>query len=278
MSFTNLLFKSGYNHTEAELWMRDNWKSIGLTSTSLYVLLIFSGQAMMRDRPAFSLRWLLVLWNMSLALFSIIGAINVVPVQVNIAVTKGLYASTCVVEDSTRFWIWVFVLSKLPELGDTFFIVVRKQKLIFLHWYHHVTVLLYCWYTFTDYTSSSQWFSSMNYSVHAIMYSYYMLRAMGLRVPRWAAMTITFLQLVQMVVGCALNCYVYFVKQQGVECRASDGNVKVAFVMYFSYFVLFARFFYLAYIAGKDKPRKGDVVKNGHALNGVNGIKKEHVS
>ena len=141
-----------------------------------------------------------------------------------------------------------------------------------------MTVLLYCWYTFTDYTSSSQWFSAMNYSVHAIMYSYYMLRAMGWRVPRWAAMTITFLQLVQMVVGCALNCYVYFVKQQGVECRVSDGNVKVAFLMYFSYFVLFARFFYSAYITGEDKSRRGVVVTNGKALNGVNEIKKEHTS
>lgn len=33
------------------------------------------------------------------------------------------------------FWTWLFVLSKLPELGDTIFIVLRKQPLIFLHWY-----------------------------------------------------------------------------------------------------------------------------------------------
>ena len=29
---------------------------------------------------------------------------------------------------------------------DTAFIVLRKRKLIFLHWYHHATVLLVCWY------------------------------------------------------------------------------------------------------------------------------------
>lgn len=35
---------------------------------------------------------------------------------------------------------------QIPELVDTAFIVVRKRKLIFLHWYHHATVLLVCWY------------------------------------------------------------------------------------------------------------------------------------
>ena len=40
MSFANLLFENGYNHTEAELWMRDNWKSIGLTATIFYVFKI----------------------------------------------------------------------------------------------------------------------------------------------------------------------------------------------------------------------------------------------
>ena len=32
------------------------------------------------------------------------------------------------------FWSSLFVLSKVPELGDTIFIVLRKQPLIFLHW------------------------------------------------------------------------------------------------------------------------------------------------
>ena len=47
------------------------------------------------------------------------------------------------------FWATMFVLSKVPELGDTIFIVLRKQPLIFLHWYHHATVLVYSWSVFT---------------------------------------------------------------------------------------------------------------------------------
>jgi elongation of very long chain fatty acids protein 6 len=60
-------------------------------------------------------------------------------------------------------------------------------------------------------------------------------------------MVITALQLIQMVVGCLVNIWTYQVKQDGLECHVSDKNIKLSLLMYFSYFVLFARFFYNAY-------------------------------
>jgi elongation of very long chain fatty acids protein 6 len=36
---------------------------------------------------------------------------------------------------------------------DTLFIVLRKKPLIFLHWYHHITVLLFCWHAFATQSS-----------------------------------------------------------------------------------------------------------------------------
>jgi elongation of very long chain fatty acids protein 6 len=77
------------------------------------------------------------------------------------------------------FWTLAFVLSKVPELGDTVFIVLRKQPLIFLHWYHHVTVLIYSWYSYSEYTAAARWFVVMNYIVHSVMYSYYAFKALG---------------------------------------------------------------------------------------------------
>ncbi|CAN0512742.1 unnamed protein product [Discosporangium mesarthrocarpum] len=55
---------------------------------------------------------------------------------------------------------------QIPELGDTFFIVLRKKPLIFLHWYHHVTVLLYCWHSYYEQTTYGLYFICMNYTVH----------------------------------------------------------------------------------------------------------------
>ena len=86
-------------------------------------------------------------------------------------------------EPSLALWGWLMTLSKVVELGDTIFIVLRKSQLSFLHWYHHITVLVYTWYAITPRPSAlSIWFSSMNYTVHTIMYTYYALRASGYKI------------------------------------------------------------------------------------------------
>jgi hypothetical protein len=81
-----------------------------------------------------------------------------------------------------------------PELFDTAFIVLRKKPLIFLHWYHHITVLLYCWHAYAVRASSGLYFIAMNYSVHAIMYFYYFAMAVNIW-PKWLnPIFITFFQ------------------------------------------------------------------------------------
>lgn len=139
--------------------------------------------------------------------------------------------------------------------GDTLFIVLRKQKLIFLHWYHHITVLLYSWYSYKDMVAGGGWFMTMNYLVHAVMYSYYALRAAGFKVSRKFAMFITLTQITQMVMGCVVNYLVYSWMQQGQECPSHMHNIVWSSLMYLSYFVLFCQFFFEAYIGSKTKSR-----------------------
>ncbi|KAF2903817.1 hypothetical protein ILUMI_02369 [Ignelater luminosus] len=253
-------FESDFVHQETLTWMSKNW-TLGFYYCGIYMILVFGGQYVMQNRPRFELRGLLSLWNTALAIFSIMGAIRTVPEFLHILTHHGLYHSVCVpsfIEQDrvSGFWTWMFVLSKLPELGDTIFIVLRKQPLIFLHWYHHITVLLYSWFTYTETTASARWFIVMNYCVHAVMYSYYALRAMGYSPPRQIAMVITSLQLLQMVVGCAVNVWAQQLLNDHRECQITHMNIKLSLAMYFSYFVLFARFFYKAYISGERRKKE----------------------
>jgi len=247
-------FEQDFEHTEVKTWMEEHWRQVCGIASGIYVLLIFGGQAYMSNRPAFQIRGLLTVWNFALAIFSIMGASRTLPELLHTFRNQGFYHTLCIPSFIERdrvcgFWTWMFVLSKVPELGDTLFIVFRKQTLIFLHWYHHLTVLVYAWYSFTEYTASARWFVVMNYIVHSLMYSYYAFKALKYRVPRCIAMLITSLQLVQMVIGCTVNYVAYQYKQNGVECHVSDNNTKLSLIMYTSYFVLFARFFYNAYLS-----------------------------
>ena len=143
---------------------------------------------------------------------------------------------------------------------DTAFIVLKKRPLILLHWYHHLTVMLYCWNILyspgTDEGFEGAVFGALNAFVHVVMYTSYGLKALGYKPP--GDQTITTLQLVQMVIGSWLALY----KVQ--QCDSGRWWTDAAGIaMYASYFVLFAHFFYGRYFGGK--AAKG--TKNG-ATNG----------
>uniref|UniRef100_A0A336LP70 Elongation of very long chain fatty acids protein n=1 Tax=Culicoides sonorensis TaxID=179676 RepID=A0A336LP70_CULSO len=252
-------FESDFIHQDTRKWMVKNWTYV-FYYCGIYMLVIFGGQNFMLNRPRFELRGVLALWNTMLAMFSIMGVCRTAPELLHVLRHHGVFHSVCVpsfIEQDrvSGFWTWLFVLSKLPELGDTVFIVLRKQPLIFLHWYHHITVLIYSWFSYTEYTASARWFIVMNYFVHSVMYSYYALKALRFNPPRGISMLITGLQLTQMIIGCGINIWAHsYLKTAGHSaCNISDLNIKLSIAMYFSYFVLFARFFYKAYFASDAK-------------------------
>ena len=74
-------------------------------------------------------------------------------------------------------WVALFNFSKPFELLDTVFIVLRKKPLIFLHYFHHITVMIYCWNAYQKQTATGIYFVAMNYSIHACMYFYYCTRS-----------------------------------------------------------------------------------------------------
>lgn len=243
-------FERQFDDRAALEWFERNWGAAFVLS-GVYVLVIVLGRVFMKDRQKLELRKPLVLWSLCLATFSIMGAMRTGWYMFSLVRSRGLRESVCDTgffsASVSKFWAFAFTLSKAPELGDTVFIVLRKQRLIFLHWYHHITVLLYTWYTYKDRVAGGGWFMTMNYTVHAFMYSYYTAKAAGVRVPRPFAMLITLMQITQMVMGVSIVGLLYLWNNEK-HCFSTMQNIICASLMYLSYLLLFSVFFYQSYL------------------------------
>jgi len=126
-----------------------------------------------------NLKYPIALWNFLLSTFSLYGAIRTVPELISQIASKPFENTICDRPDMT--WgagasglaVQLFILSKMPELVDTMWLVIKGSPIIFLHWYHHFTVLAFCWNSYITEAGAGLYFVAMNYSVHSIMYFYY---------------------------------------------------------------------------------------------------------
>ncbi|KAG5509730.1 hypothetical protein GH5_05593 [Leishmania sp. Ghana 2012 LV757] len=234
----------------------DDYFDVLVYSEVLYVLIVFLGPKAMENREPFRLRYFIAAWNLSLSLFSFCGTIGAGTLLIYLLEDRGMYETTCRLDRSVSydgeliFWLFAFLLSKIPEMIDTVFLVLTKKPIIFLHWYHHLTVTVFCWYAGYTLIPSGFWFATMNYAVHSIMYFYYFLCSLGLRkVIRPIAPLITGAQLLQMVVGTVIVLYTYYysyISERG--CGVDHRTIRMGVCMYGSYFVLFATLFVRLYL------------------------------
>jgi len=241
------------------------WWWVSYVVSSAYLLGLWAGTASMKDRKPYDLRAPLVLWNLLLAIFSLVGALRTAPHLLLLLWDFGFEYTVCRAavpsygNGPSGLWVLLFIYSKYFELVDTLFLVLRKRKVGFLHWYHHCSVLLYCWHAYMWETPTGIYFTAMNYSVHAIMYFYYFLAATCSRPPKWGLL-VTILQLVQMAVGIAITLSHLRILLTGTvqHCDGHIPNLTAALGMYASYFVLFAQFLFNRYCLkrGREDARK----------------------
>merc|ERR1719258_117976 len=232
----------------------------------MYLIMINFLKPYMESREKMRLQPLVIAWNFGLSAFSIGGLIYCVPHLLfnerSGVVSTGFYPSVCSHASAygfgeVGFWVFLFIYSKLAELIDTLFLLLRKSPVILLHWYHHVTVLLYCWHAYSVRIGTGLWFAAMNYTVHAIMYFYFGLTQTGptgRKIAKKFAMLITTLQLSQMVVGIIVTVSSVVYHYNGHTCYVSLFNSALGLIMYSSYFALFLQLFLDHYVYKKPVP------------------------
>jgi len=255
------------------LWTSENW-TIPLVAVALYLLMLLLLIPFMRDRKPINKAYInpvVAAWNLGLSLFSFWGLYWTAPHLYSflVAPEHGFRATVCY---SAQWYghgycgkaMAFFIYSKLFELFDTLWLILKKRPVIFLHSYHHITVLLYCWHSYASRISSGLWFGTMNYCVHSLMYFYYFL--MTFETTRKYAKPfnwiLTTLQTSQMAVGIFVTIQsMNFGENDSVApCNVLRTNSFLGLFMYASYFVLFLHFAIMSYCtkpkgAPKDKKK-----------------------
>lgn len=142
---------------------------------------------------------------------------------------------------------WWFFFSKVIELADTWFFILRKREkqITFLHVYHHCT-MIWIWWSGVTYVAGglSFWNAILNCFVHTIMYLYYALSVLGPRVQKflWWKRYLTQLQLIQFVA-----IFVHSVYNTLSDCRFTKAFTAAAALYSTSLLLLFANFYIKSY-------------------------------
>jgi len=217
-------------------------------SSIIYIITIFTVQKFIRslknpaifDKP---LKPLLFVWNILLAIFSLLSAINIALRSTQIdqyVCNNGLnYYVENVDERFTVAFMLLFGYSKIVEFGDTAFIVLRNKRLIFLHWFHHVLTAIVSYHIAVTMHPGGIWIIGMNSIIHTLMYTYYGISCYyKMKEPIF----LTVMQIVQMFIGLWISV---------VTLKCNDINPNVNYVMigmFVSYILLFVNFFINKYI------------------------------
>jgi len=248
--FTDERFHFKFEEVDHTYWhdlITSTWK-LSIYAGVAYILVIFGIQWWMKDKDPYQLKWPLFWWNLGLGIFSIIGFSRTLPGFLDVfGKENGLYQSVCVkqyMDLPTVYWTILFAFSKFLELGDTIFIVLRKKPLIFLQWYHHVITMNVVWILAPLVEPIGRWYTVLNFGVHSLMYPYFALRAVGIKIPTRIANLITTLQFAQMVIGFSVNMLSLFIQKLGYGCVRYPISIQLFGLVYGSFLFLFGNLFY----------------------------------
>ena len=117
---------------QAWIDMTRDHAEVPIFAVSLYLAVVFRGPGLLNGRK-FEIRPLVACWNLFLALGSMVGTHRTVPHLMEALNSRGLTYTICTnpaewyLNGPVGLWVGLFIFSKLPELLDTVFLVLRGR-------------------------------------------------------------------------------------------------------------------------------------------------------
>lgn len=251
---------TGKTGTEANVYEEvDNWLFMGnawtvVSIVAFYLYFIFKlGPKMMENRKPFSLKYVMVAYNLYQVVFSLWLCSKLLT---NIEAMKYLLFKSCkpannfmdTIRSTVNDGAWWYFFSKIVELLDTVFFVLRKKQnqITVLHVYHHANMVISTW-AYLKYIRGEQGVlvGCLNSFVHVVMYSYYLLAALGPSVQKylWWKKYITKLQLGQFII-----VIMYLSSLIAMDCKMPKFLSVYMFFNAVIFLCLFTNFYRHAYI------------------------------
>jgi len=235
--------------------MKKQWHLPILMLILYFLTLQFLPKFMISRSSPVYLKNFLFWWNIVLSLFSLMELMMTLPTLLFNPIIgfwkHGFSKSLCGHPDSygngwSGLALYMFALSKFPELLDTLFIILNKRPVIFLHWWHHWTVLAYSWRLCRLAGSVGIWFCWMNSGVHFLMYGYYACTQYSSewkKQVRSFGNVITILQIIQMFGGLFVLLTAAYQKTTRFACYTDNVSILFGLFIYSSYLILFINFY-----------------------------------
>lgn len=162
---------------------------------------------------------------------------------------------------------YLFYLSKYYEILDTVIILLKGRPSSLLQSYHHSGAIL-CMWSGVRYMSPPIWiFVVFNSFIHSIMYFYFSLSCLKIRLPKWFKQSLTSLQITQFILGGSLAAFHLFVKyfeHNTGKFHSCIATPETALALYVNVFyllpltLLFGLFYVDSYKKKKSVAKKND--------------------
>lgn len=231
------------------------WPTVAICFAYVYFVKVL-GPRWMEDRKPLDLKRVILAYNLFQTIFSFWGFSQGWRFYVS-----GDYSWTCEPIDYSDgpeamralMMAWVFYISKFLDMFDSIFFVLKKKftHLSFLHVFHHGIMPFETWWGVRFVGGGHGGFAAFfNAGVHTVMYLYYFLSALGpgMQPYLWWKRYLTRLQMVQFV--CV---FIHALLPLLFDCGYPEIMPKILLANAAVFFILFANFYFFAYINKKSK-------------------------
>jgi len=237
-----------------------NWRTVTII-TIVYLSSVYGFSSYMKSRKPLNLKPLFAVHNIILSFCSLVLLILLLETLIPLFLEHGFFWLIC---DAGMFagnwgrrlelYYYINYLFKFYELFDTFFMVLSKKNIEFLHIYHHSATYWLC-FTQLRGNTSVQWFVILlNLFVHVVMYYYYARTALGANI--WWKKYLTTLQITQFVLDITICYYCTVTHYSGlyvpglfgdIDCHGTPFAAGIGCIILTSYLGLFIKFFFDTY-------------------------------